>query len=370
MTGRDAIFKATGVYPPSVDPGELDKLSDVWRRVMRAADSVKSDVDAAVTEVLDANQDAATDAFANTTQGPQSASQRLGKLSKAASNTSQAHATAAQVITQTVDGMNDLATSAAWHVAAAARQPDPAAVARAINVIVGQAKDSLNVFLDRAREAIEQAYAAVDVPDKIELHTEGYRGALPPEIAAIWAEMDFEQRKAMLDAMAEDILKDWPEGERPNIVYYSATGNPDGEDTWPGKGQQGSPEEEERNRQAWARANGGGGGNTVWINVDNMGDPQLIHTMPHEIQHIQQGRMTEQYREMTPVQRMLIATGMRADPFKEQGSSIREVAMWENRPEIEYYWQPVEIDARRGGAEYVDGLTYEKWVELGGPEQP
>lgn len=361
------IYFLTGVHKPKASPDSLASLADTWEVVRSAAVDCGLQARAAVSHTLAANQGTATDAFEAHATGTQSASAQLARLADAASRTRDAHRQAAALVTRTVTSMDAIAASAAQDLING-KLLIPYLRERHIAQVLARAKSQLTVVREAATAVAQGIYATVNLPDQLPLSEAERRGSVPQEIVDIWKGLDPAQRRKVLDRIAEDVLSQWPPGSpRPKILYYSSKKpQPPGTIPPPGAG--------------WDRYNGAAMGGDVYINYDIMADPSKpptqLHTMVHEIQHIQQGHMRDQYDQMVKRDPTIVAdirAGRRPDPFVAQGSTIDEVerfkvkyedAYVDDKENPRYYHQSTEIDARRAGTEYLDNLTPEQMKKL------
>ncbi|MHA7125862.1 hypothetical protein ACRTEC_05685 [Janibacter indicus] len=142
-------------------------------------------------------------------------------------------------------------------------------------------------------------------------------GDLPPEVREAWEGYSEDERRAIV----EQIIKERAE--------HYGTGMPD--ITW---------DEDTSGNGAWLED--WWFANEVYINPNILDDPMILHTVYHEMRHAAQHQAIDD-----------------ADTF-----------WWWKDPEAaqeqydRYFEQPVEVDAREEGAEFVEGMTPEELERL------
>ncbi|WP_109509748.1 hypothetical protein [Nocardioides speluncae] len=175
------------------------------------------------------------------------------------------------------------------------------------------------------------------------------RGTVSPEVAKRWSELSDDERKAIIEQQIEELAEAYGI-DNPTIIWEQLSGN-----------------------GSWSEENGG----EVRLNIDNIDDPDILHTVAHEMQH---ARQHEAVRDNNDWQ-----FPWEDDPFdmhEDDGITEDQADAWEDNfdnyqdsdgpddPEIpgdayeEYYEQPVESNARDEGREYVDGLTEDELDRL------
>lgn len=358
------VYWLTGVKPPKASPDALRSLATTWEAVRRAAVTCGAEASDAISHVLDHNRDAATDAFAAYTSGPDSSRGQLGLLADAALATRDAHTSAAGTVESTRTAMDAVAATTARNLLKVSLLPMPWAHQQRARLIA-QATQHLTALVTAAAVGVRATYAAVNLPSTLMMSEAEARGSIPPDVAEAWRNMSDEERMDLLDAMAEDVMSGWEDdAHRPEITYYSTA-----EPQPPGTER---PPVPRADWEKWAGYNGAAMGGDVFINYDRLGDnPTLMHTMVHELQHVHQGNMKDKYAEYLNSDPQLIddvRAGRRTDPFIEHGTTLDEVERWQveyqGSDKPGYYHQPTETDARRSGTEYLDDLTPEKMEEL------
>lgn len=192
--------------------------------------------------------------------------------------------------------------------------------------------DEVTAILVRAAAA--DATLADSIPSGHVKDVDEY-GIADPDVAARWAQLTDEERRAVIEEMIEGLADD--SGlEMPEIEWQPPT--------WSSNG-------------SWSDGEPG----TLRLNEGLLDDPRLLHTVAHEVRH---GRQHEAVRDENDWQ-----FPWEDDPFDEHrddGITAAQANEWEENfddyqsPEDDYedyFNQPVESDARDAGRQYLDGLT-------------
>jgi hypothetical protein len=170
--------------------------------------------------------------------------------------------------------------------------------------------------------------------------TREQRGMASPETAERWAQLTDAERKAIIDQKIEELAEEYGV-EVEDIIW---------DDTMSGNG-------------SWSESE-----KAVRLNPDRLDDPDLLHTVAHEMRH---ARQHEAIRDENDWQ-----FWWEDDPFdehKEDGITEEQTEEWEENfddykspsPDYDaYYNQPVEVDARKTGREYLDNVTPEELDRL------
>ena len=198
--------------------------------------------------------------------------------------------------------------------------------------------DDVTAILVRAAAA--DATIADSIPSGQVRDVDEY-GTADPDVAARWAQLTDEERRAVVLQMIEELAEE--SGlDMPTIVWK--------DESWGPYGQ-------------WSEEDGG----TLSLNEGLLDDPRLLHTVAHEVRH---GRQNEAIRDENDWQ-----FPWESDPFdehREDGITAEQTNEWEDNFENyqdpdapgvtydDYFTQPVEADARQAGQEYLDGLTEEE----------
>lgn len=169
-------------------------------------------------------------------------------------------------------------------------------------------------------------------------------GDLDPEVADAWGEMSDDERDAVLDAIiAEQAAKYGI--DPPDITYDSSMAD--------------------NEFGSW-----NDGSQTLTLNPTLLDDPRMaINTIVHEMRHAGQHEMI---RDANP---SWWDSLWGADPEYHEGTSPETVEAWQenfddyqstdNGDTFREYWdQPVEVDAREAGRDYVDDMGAEDLQQL------
>ncbi len=163
--------------------------------------------------------------------------------------------------------------------------------------------------------------------------TREQRGMASPEVAERWAQLTDAERKAIIDQKIEELAKEYGVDVEDIIWDDTISGN-------------GSWSEDEK---------------AVRLNPDKLDDPDLLHTVAHEMRHARQYEAIEDNNDFQ--------FWWEDDPFdahEEDGITEEQAEEWEENfddyksPDKDfdaYYNQPVEADARKSGRDYLDNLT-------------
>ncbi|HWM74376.1 MAG TPA: hypothetical protein VNQ53_11580 [Nocardioides sp.] len=169
------------------------------------------------------------------------------------------------------------------------------------------------------------------------------RGTVSPEVAERWSQLSDAERKAIIEEKIEELAEEY--GIDNPAIIWGHLGSTNG---------------------SWSESNG-----EVNLNIDNLDDPDILHTVAHELRH---ARQHEAVRDSNDWQ-----FPWEDDPFdmhEEDGITEEQAEEWEENfdnyqstqnPGVsfdDYYNQPVEVDARESGKEYVDGLTEDELDRL------
>ncbi|TQL67698.1 hypothetical protein FB381_1580 [Nocardioides albertanoniae] len=184
-------------------------------------------------------------------------------------------------------------------------------------------------------------------------------GYLDPEIAARWDDLSDDERRAVVEQMTEEIAE--ANGiDAPNIDWEEfADDTPEGGITY------GSWDDDDNPLNPFD-------GSEMNLNPNVLDDPtQIIDTVAHELRH---GRQYEAIRDENDS----FNWWWQDDPFDEHeddGITRDQANEWEENFDDykstskgdtyeDYYDQPVEVDARRAGRDYVNGLTPEEFERM------
>ncbi|GGR54709.1 hypothetical protein J2S40_002626 [Nocardioides luteus] len=172
--------------------------------------------------------------------------------------------------------------------------------------------------------------------------TREQRGMASPEVAERWAQLTDQEKRAIIDQKIEELAEEY--GVEVEDIVWDETGNTNG---------------------SWHE-----GDHTVHLNPNRLEDPDVLHTVAHEMRHARQHEAVDDMNDWHfPWQ---------DDPFdmhEEDGITEEQAEEWEDNFEDyqstengatfeEYYNQPVEADARRSGRDYLDTLTADELDRL------
>ncbi|NYI78726.1 hypothetical protein [Nocardioides panzhihuensis] len=176
-------------------------------------------------------------------------------------------------------------------------------------------------------------------------------GNIDPAIAEKWATLSTEERKAVLEEMTRKIAEE-SGVEMPDIDWDDLAN-----DTW---------DDGSITYGYWSDGDG-----KMALNPNMLDDPGLlINTVAHEVRH---GRQYEAIDDNNDWQ-----FWWEDDPFdehKEDGITEEQTEEWEENFDDykstgkgdtfdEYYNQPVEVDARKSGRDYLNNLSEEEFNRL------
>ena len=173
-------------------------------------------------------------------------------------------------------------------------------------------------------------------------HTRDERGMASPEVAERWAQLTDAERKAIIDQKIEELAEEY--GVEVEDIVWDAQGNTNG---------------------YWSEND-----HTVHLNPGNVGNPDILHTVAHEMRHARQYEAIDDNNDFQ--------FWWEDDPFdmhEEDGITEEQAEEWEENFDDykstengdsfdDYYNQPVEADARKSGREYLDNLTTEELDRL------
>lgn len=340
------MYARTGIRRPSDNVATLAGLAATWGSIARGASQAAADVDQQVHDILDANSGEAAGAFDASMSGPQSAPGGLTELADAAQRTAAAHASALRVVASTLTTMDATCAHAEHEYHRWGQVPILGSYFQA--QIVDAARTVLTTIQDDAVTQIEDAFG-LTLPEPLvpyDADDQGeFYGTIPDDIEALWEGLSDEQRRQVLQAIADE----WAiaNGMEPQPIEWDSSG-----------------------LGHWDPATG-----TLHIDSSHVEDPSSLHTVVHEMRHGLQMEMMDSYSSLSDADRAAIINGTMPDPYEQYGSNIHEMArLEENWNEYgyntydgrgsetsdswrDYYYQPMERDARRHGMHFLDGLT-------------
>jgi hypothetical protein len=201
----------------------------------------------------------------------------------------------------------------------------------------GELADDITAILGKAAAA--DATIANGIPAG-HVDTVDQRGTVSPEVAERWATLTDAERKAIIEEQIEELAEEY--GIDDPKILWGRLGGTNG---------------------SWDEENG-----EVSLNLDKLDDPDILHTVAHEMRHARQHEAVRDSNEwQLPWQE---------DPFdmhEEDGITEEQAQEWEDNFDDyqrssegfdAYYKQPVEADARESGKDYVDHLTEDELDRL------
>ena len=319
------MYTLTGVKRPKHDASQLTTIADNYRLLASAAVAAHWQTNRATAHVLDPAMNEGTDvveAFRTTVTGPSSVATQLDKLADAAAETRDAYAQAAAATTSTLVSMDWWAFEGgrAFRKAILNGAP-PHDLALLVQVI----RNQLLKAESQGAAAVRQAFGAVKLPAKLPSTDQIRWGAMPPEIEELWVSLDIEERKQLLQELADQ--------------FADENGIPRRTLQWdlPPGGAWG----ERRRRDGSIHMN-----EHLLMRDDNADYPSayMLHVVIHEMEH------SWQYEVMGS-----------SDP-EQYGVSVEERDRMIERNEDHvrekgYIPRPVEVGARKAGRDFLDGLT-------------
>lgn len=182
------------------------------------------------------------------------------------------------------------------------------------------------------------------------------RGAVPPEVAAGWQRMTDDERRRVAQAIVDEEFRKY--GMDPKEIRFRDI----------------------RGNGTWNESKG-----QITINEKRLEDPDILHTLVHEVRHAAQhrairetrwslfdwdtsddyaraeekyGASEEEIRAWRENQRWGALSYKSPPKAPDQGASQEELDEY-YREYAEYIDQPVEKDARRTGREFTNSMTME-----------
>ena len=182
----------------------------------------------------------------------------------------------------------------------------------------------------------------------------GPQGVVDPIVARDWGEMSNDERRGVLEQMAEELADEYGLDDFSVHIDDLEDQDGDGVDDEPGLDSHGYWSESKKE---------------LHLDVNDLDDPHSMNTMAHEVRHAAQHELA---RDADPgwLDQRLIDIGAKDDPWDPpDGVTRHDAREWgENfddyhSPEDDfeaYQNQPVEADARDAGDAYIEGLTPEE----------
>lgn len=334
-----SIFALTGIKRPELSVGELASLGSAYARLARAATTASAGAGAATSAVQGANEGPTVDGFVAATTGHGSATNQLELLSDAAQQTAEAYLEAASVIGTGRLAMDVTAAAAADAIRAALLQFPPDF--KAYQAALRTARSRLSKLEQQMLSKVDAAFRAISMPSPLHITDAESRGVVPPEIEAAWGELTEQEKRDLLQLLADQHAEEM--GIPPAPIQWDA--QPGTRGVWDGQ---------------------------LHLNPDLLDSPELLHTAVHEMQHAWQWAVRDEYDVIAsdPDRLEAIINGDVEDPMVElYGVTTEEARRMQERNatyvrDKGYDERPVEVDARRSGAWGNDHLTLQEFQEL------
>ena len=348
------VFAATGVHPPAATPEHLDGLCDRWVELSRRAEESVTTTREVVSKISAANAGAGVNAF-TAKMGSTGTPSRLAGFQPQALNVGKAHAAASNVLRETTNQMQTKAAEIDANVRRALNKPDPK-TPMLLFTLLKTGQQELRSIDAAAAQAITDAYqnlepqttTAADAPDAASAGND--RGDIDPRVAEEWKNMSEQERKYAAQAIVNEQFRKY--GLEPHKIVWNSGLS--------GNGQ-------------WT-------GSEIEINPNKLYDPKhpedtsVLHTLAHEVRHAAQhqavadknsflasltGKNDPKYLKDT-----YDATPEEVDSWKDNFDHRKEppsntgpdASPEEKRKFQEYLNQPVEVDARESGRNFVESL--------------
>ncbi len=336
------MFTLTGVRPPQLDVGELSSRAADYAALAAAATSASSEVESAVAHVAANNEGSTTDAFLSQTRGSGSASEHLTTLSDAAARTQAVYLLAASTVATCAVSMQTIAKSAEGPFLREFLNPDFIRARMRQVLIVAATRRRLLSIETTSTRAIDAAFSGLSLPSPFAVQ---YYTAVPPEIAEAWDNLSVEEKRRLLQLLA-DQHADRLGIPRVEIEFYN------------------DPSDNSMGVRM--------GDGRLRINEAYFDSPDMIGVPVHEMQHMAQYIYMDEYDQIASDPDYLddVLSGRVPDPMQQEyGVSTADVQRLRegNATYVrdKGYWErPVEIDARRSGDRFTDDLTIQELEEL------
>ena len=205
-----------------------------------------------------------------------------------------------------------------------------------------------NALVTRMNTALDDAYAVDSAIIAARPHgsfsDDGPEYVVDPEVERQWAEMSDDERRAVLEHIAEERAREAGIDDFEVRIEDLEDQDGDGKDDEPGTDSRGS----------WSE-----GDRVLRIDEGNLDDPTILGTVAHEVRHAQQHKAVDD-----------LPWWWWEDYHGPPGVSQDEVEDWrDNFDDYKtskddgfdaYHDQPVEADARETGGGYLDDLDKEE----------
>lgn len=169
-------------------------------------------------------------------------------------------------------------------------------------------------------------------------------GTVDPVVEREWSQMSDDERRAVLEQITQE------RADEAGVDVELSFEDLEDED---GDGVDDDPTTDSRGYKS---------GNRVVLDINDLDDPQLINTVAHEVRHAEQAKAID---ELPTVWDRIWGNDDYTPP---PGATREEVEAWKENDKdykstdegdtFEEYWeQPLEVDARDAGGEYLDDYT-------------
>lgn len=202
----------------------------------------------------------------------------------------------------------------------------------------------LDALVARIEEVLSDAYAVdsalLAARPRGSFSADGPEDVVDPEVARDWAEMSDEERRRVVEHIARQRAREAGVADFEVRIENLEDKDGDGVDDNPSTDSHGSWSESQR---------------VLRLDVNDLDDPAILSTVAHEVRHAQQHKAIDD-----------LPWWWWEDFEGPPGVSQEEVEAWEDNFDdyktIEddgyeaYRDQPVEVDAREAGSDYLDSL--------------
>lgn len=357
-----SMYDLTGVVRPTYDNVEkLQELSQLWEDIRKASNTARDDVERGNNAILDNQDGPVAQAFYDAANNGESIYAGLGTLSDAAQATADAHEGASQALARGLLRMDTLAARALVDYEKAKVQEVKLYELLGIHFkfaqsVIGKCREDLEREAESIRSNIRAEYETVSLPEPmirhIDTHWEQEAGSVSPAVEDAWASYSTEERKKILQGLYEEECRE--RGIEPKEIEWDSEGNVWGE--W-------DPDTQ-----------------TLHLNDGQLQNPEMIGTAIHEVDHGRQFIIADEYNNLSDDEIKAIQEGRKPDPFEQYGSNVDQAKIirdntenYHSAPQVDpndpsyeqseawrnYYYQPMEREARRAGMETVDEITEE-----------
>lgn len=369
MSQSSWVYIATGVERPIVTPSQVRTRASLMRAVDTLAQSIVTLIDLGISELVTNNQGDAVDTAVEKLTGDASSTYAYGELAAGSAAFATGLDDAADTLEICLSDMDARALAMENYAETVVAMAPPRARQTIFRGELNTTVTDLEAIADAAAAEITLELSLnvpllPDTPDRDDLPS-GFRpdeGYVDPRIADIWSQLAPEQQEAFLEGVIHDRLES--AGINPDSIdleFRSFAGTAD---------QYASGYYEPSASVLFIPIRG----ESIHINTEMMGDPDILNTAAHEAQHALQAAALSIYRGMSDDDILDIRAGLEPDPFLAYGLTADEVhSMYHNpyilvdsssHPNYPYYLaQPDEVDARQAGRDYGSGMSYDAFLE-------